>query len=444
MYRIPLIHTKTVVSLVALLFMCLCYPRSLYGLKNYDNHPDLAKAMEFDGETNGCDRKKADRSKAVYHYLRYLEDEENSFQRARVYCQLGAMYAVSFNEEKGEKKDYDKAREYYKKVLELEPERIARPTIVARSMLVAFDNPIGFERVKAAMDFYEWLHSFDDKKILKMYLPSIPPIEEKTDSEIVLEKTENTGVRIIPLKNPGLPSPQKIIGIKNLIEALEETAIYNGVYDAMTMDVPLEGLTYILEHLPDNAPERKIVKKAMNELAEPIVNEMLKRGFDVRTVNEQVVLYTIYRGPYNKMGQAVGKLFALAGQKGLMPPRGPVTYKYLNNPTLVSSEHWLTEIGIPVTEDAIKLVGKLGNMTDVKKVPAMKMVVAVKPEGLAEPGTVYNHLIIWIHRHNYAAIDGFREIFLTNMMSGDYSIMKSEIMVPVEKLSDLKLTGCDN
>ena len=169
-----------------------------------------------------------------------------------------------------------------------------------------------------------------------------------------------------------------------------------------------------------------------------------KEDIAVRTVNEQIVLYTIYRGPYNQMGQAVGKLFALAGQKGLMPPRGPVTYKYLNNPTLVSSEHWLTEIRIPVAEDALKLVGKLGNMTDVKKVPAMKMVVAVKPEGLADPGTVYNRLIIWIHRHNYAAIDGFREIFLTNMMSGDYSIMKSEIMVPVEKLSDLKLTGCDN
>ena len=432
MYRTPLIHAKTMVSLLAILFMCLCCPRSLYGLKNYDNHPDLAKAMEFDGETNGCDRKKADRSKAVYHYLRYLEDEENSFQRARVYCQLGAMYAVSFNKEKGEKRDFKKARGYYKKVLELEPERFGDPTMAARSMLIAFDNPIGFERVKAAIDFYEWLNSFDDEKIKKMWLPLTPPSKEKT------------GVRILPLKNPNLPSEGQMIGLKSLSESLKETTIGNGVCDAMTMDVPMEGLTYILEHLPDNAPERKIVKKAMNELAEPIVNKMLKRGFDVRTVNEQIVLYTIYRGPYNQMGQAVGKLFALAGQKGLMPPRGPVTYKYLNNPTLVSSEHWLTEIRIPVAEDALKLVGKLGEMTDVKKVPAMKMVVAVKPEGLAEPGTIYNRLIIWIHRHNYAAIDGFREIFLTNMMSGDYSIMKSEIMVPVEKLADLKLTGCDN
>jgi len=433
MYRTPLIHAKTMVPLLAFLFMCLCYPRSLYGLKNYDNHPDLAKAMEFDAETNGCDMKKADRSKAVHYYLRYLENEENSFQRARVYCQLGAMYAVSFNQEKGEKRDYDKAREYYKKVLELEPERIGRPTMVARSMLIALDNPIGIKRIKARMIFYRWLSSLDDEKIKKMWLPSIPPSKEKT------------GVRILPLKNPSLPSEGQMIGLKGLIESLKETIIYNGACcDAMTMDVPTEGLTYMLEHLPDNAPERKIVKKAMNELAEPIVNKMLKRGFDVRTVNEQIVLYTIYRGPYNQMGQAVGKLFALAGQKGLMPPRGPVTYKYLNNPTLVSSEHWLTEIRIPVAEDALKLVGKLGNMTDVKKVPAMKMVVAVKPEGLADPGTVYNRLIIWIHRHNYAAIDGFREIFLTNMMSGDYSIMKSEIMVPVEKLSDLKLTGCDN
>ena len=440
MYRTSLIHaglssmnTKTMVLLLTSLFMCLCYPRSLYGLKNYDNHPDLAKAMEFDGETNGCDRKKADRSKAVYHYLRYLEDEENSFQRARVYCQLGAMYAVSFIKEKGEKRDFKKARGYYKKVLELEPERFGTPTIKARSMLIAFDNPIGFERVKAAMAFYEWLNSFDDDKIEKFYLPLIPTHKAKEGPEIVSEVNGKNQVQIIPM-----------IGLKSLSESLKETTIGNGVFDARTMDVPMEGLTYILEHLPDNAPERKIVKRAISELANQIANEMLKDEFTVRTVNEQVVLYTIYRGPYNKIGQAIGKLFALAGQKGLIPLRGPVTYRYLNNPTLVSSEHWLTEIRIPVAEDALRLVGKLGEMTDVKKVPAIKMAVAIKPEGLADPGAIYKRLIIWIHQHNYTAIDGFREIFLTNMMSGDYSMMKSEIMVPIEKLADLTSTGCDN
>ena len=35
----------------------------------------------------------------------------------------------------------------------------------------------------------------------------------------------------------------------------------------------------------------------------------------------------------------------------------------------------------------------------------------------------------------YAAIDGHGETFLTNMMSGDYVRMKTEVTVPVEKVA---------
>jgi len=159
-----------------------------------------------------------------------------------------------------------------------------------------------------------------------------------------------------------------------------------------------------------------------------------KNRFTVRKVQEQVVLYTIHRGGYDKLGPAVGRLFALAGQKGLMPPRGPVTYAYLNNPRLVSSEHWLTEIRIPVGKQALKAAGKLGEMTDVKKLPAMQVVVAVKPEGQADPANIYKALSIWMHQHNYTAVDSFWEIFLTNTMSGSYAQMKSQILVPIKKL----------
>jgi len=154
----------------------------------------------------------------------------------------------------------------------------------------------------------------------------------------------------------------------------------------------------------------------------------------IRKVDPQIVLYTIYRGSYDKMGPAIGKLFALTGQKGLMPPRGPVTYTYLNNPNLVSSEHWLTEIRIPVAEVALKQAGQLGELTDIKKLPAIEMAVAVKPEGLADPAPIYNRLTHWIQKQNYIAVDNFSEIFLTNTMSGNYTQMKSEILVPVKKI----------
>jgi hypothetical protein len=47
-------------------------------------------------------------------------------------------------------------------------------------------------------------------------------------------------------------------------------------------------------------------------------------AFTVRRSDEQVVLYTIFRGSYDKAGQAIGRLFALAGQKQISP-RGPVS-----------------------------------------------------------------------------------------------------------------------
>lgn len=159
-----------------------------------------------------------------------------------------------------------------------------------------------------------------------------------------------------------------------------------------------------------------------------------KPAFAVRKVEKQVVLYTIYRGGYDKTGPAVGKLFALAGQKGIRP-RGPISYVYLNNPKQVSSDHWLTEIRIPVGKEALKLAGTLGEMTDIKALPAVELVVAVKPEGQADPSSIYERLFTWIYKAGYVHIEDPMEKFLSGASTGDYAQMKSEIMVPVSKLT---------
>ena len=65
----------------------------------------------------------------------------------------------------------------------------------------------------------------------------------------------------------------------------------------------------------------------------------------VQKLEEQVVLYTIYRGDYAQVGQAIGQLYGRAGQKGIRP-RGSAYLVFLNNPKLVSSAHWLTEVRI--------------------------------------------------------------------------------------------------
>jgi len=157
----------------------------------------------------------------------------------------------------------------------------------------------------------------------------------------------------------------------------------------------------------------------------------------IRKLQPQTVLYAIYRGSYEKMGGAIGNLYALAGQKGVYP-RGMMCFAYLNNPQYVSSEHLLTEIRIPVGEEALKLAGTLGEMTDVKNVPAMDVVVAVKPEGVEDPSPIYENLGLWIYKEGYTAIEGPMEVFLTNSPTGSYAQMKSDIMIPVEKLSENK------
>jgi len=169
----------------------------------------------------------------------------------------------------------------------------------------------------------------------------------------------------------------------------------------------------------------------------PLAQKYLQESeqkFVVHEVPEHVVLYRIYRGPYEQVGPAVSELFTLAGTKGLMPPQGPVSYAYLNNPELMSSKHLLTEIRMPVSKDALKLAGTLGPMTDIKKLPATKVAVAVKPEGMADPGSLYGLLYNWTIEQGYMAIDAPAETFLTNTMSGDYARMKSRIAIPIAPL----------
>ena len=157
-----------------------------------------------------------------------------------------------------------------------------------------------------------------------------------------------------------------------------------------------------------------------------------KNSISVRRIEQQVVLYTINRGSYAQTGSAIGKLYALAGRNRITP-RGSAYYVYLNNPNQVSSEHWLTEVRIPVGKDALKLAGSLGPMTDIKLLPAMEVAVAVKPEGQADPSGIYNRLYAWIFKEGYIAAGACREVFLTNAMSGNYARMKTEIIIPVRK-----------
>jgi hypothetical protein len=247
----------------------LAHPRPTYALVNYYNDPHLGKAMEFDSEKNGGDKKKADRSQAEFYYLRYLKDANEPFQRARVYCQLGSMYATSFNKEKGEKKDREKARGYYRKALEIEPQRIDACMIEVRCMLATLEHKPGFDTLKARVGVYEWLAGFNEQTLKQKWLPlqpALPPeVTTVTDAngEVLWRRTKR------PPADPNVPSPSDVLGLMRLIAAVKQMTIANAAkYDTKWMPVPEEGWAYILEHLPPEAPERKIVERARQKWRE--------------------------------------------------------------------------------------------------------------------------------------------------------------------------------
>jgi effector-binding domain-containing protein len=102
----------------------------------------------------------------------------------------------------------------------------------------------------------------------------------------------------------------------------------------------------------------------------------------------------------------------------------------LNNPLLISPEHWLIEIRIPVDVDSLKYAGTLGQMTDVKLLPAMTVAVAVKPEGQNDPEPAIRSLYAWIDQHGYRIAGGLWQTVFCDA-SRDYAQMRTEFMIPV-------------
>lgn len=159
-----------------------------------------------------------------------------------------------------------------------------------------------------------------------------------------------------------------------------------------------------------------------------------KSNITIRKLESQTVLYTIYRGEYEKIGKAIGSLYAVA-MKNKIWPRGSLSCVYLNNPQYVSSEHCLTEIRIPVGQEAIKLAGTLGEMIHVKELKAMEVAIVTKPTGQTDLNAVYYNLHMWIVKNDYRATDNACEIFAANAGMTDYAQMKSEIMIPIMRIS---------
>ncbi len=151
---------------------------------------------------------------------------------------------------------------------------------------------------------------------------------------------------------------------------------------------------------------------------------------EVREEPEQVVLYSLHKGPYGTMGEAIQPLFATAFGQGLAPQM-QLSLVYLNNPALVAEAHYLTEIRLPVGEAALAKEGTLPGPLDIKKVAATQVVAITKPAGEIDRGAYIARLEAWAHEHGYVRTGSWIE-----RPHGQTADAEAEILFPVRKIAE--------
>lgn len=152
----------------------------------------------------------------------------------------------------------------------------------------------------------------------------------------------------------------------------------------------------------------------------------------IREIPQQTVLYTIYRGDYFKISDAIKELYALVNSKGIKLC-GQVSTCCLNSPVSTDNSHMLIEIQIPVENVAIELAGTLGAMTDIKILPPMKVAVAIKPEGCNDPTSIINGLFSWVNKKGYIVIGRMHQTIMDGG-KGSYHKLRTEFVLPVDNL----------
>lgn len=97
-----------------------------------------------------------------------------------------------------------------------------------------------------------------------------------------------------------------------------------------------------------NSPQEVPVEDLMYEIAMPFAGEAKEEArVKIKTVPEQLVLSTVYKGPYSECGMAIGAVAQYAYQNGY-EIIGPPMETYLSDPNETPELELLTEISFPV------------------------------------------------------------------------------------------------
>lgn len=97
-----------------------------------------------------------------------------------------------------------------------------------------------------------------------------------------------------------------------------------------------------------NSPQEVAVEELMYEIAMPFAGEADEEGrVKIKTMPEQLVLSTVYKGPYSECGTAIGALAQYA-YKNSYEIVGPPMETYISDPNETPEKDLLTEMCFPV------------------------------------------------------------------------------------------------
>jgi hypothetical protein len=309
---------------------------------NYDNHPDLEKAKEYDltignerfERTDGSfDRElyksyvaKASRELAEQHYLAYLQDVDESFQRAAVYARLGDLFNGITDAHVATTIDRGKARMYYRKALEAEPKRVGWATLHARGFF-ATDANTDEQRFASYMDYYQWLLSIDEKKLKENWLPTrparevTPPRQEDEMHRKRRERFEQSGA-----KSPARPRASGAGFLGDIKEQAEVTA-YNLVHNAkgrMGIDPQTHQWSQgrAIQHLimlVERFPGTSVAERAKAELAR-LASDVADEALSVLEDDLNAYWRTAFLPTASRVDANEPYILDLVGCRFLLPP----------------------------------------------------------------------------------------------------------------------------
>lgn len=97
-----------------------------------------------------------------------------------------------------------------------------------------------------------------------------------------------------------------------------------------------------------NSPQEVSVEELMYEIAMPFAGEAEEEGrVKIKTNPEQLVLSTVYKGPYSECGTAIGALAEHAYKNGY-EIIGPPMETYISDPNQTPESELITEMSFPV------------------------------------------------------------------------------------------------